>query len=276
MSLNIGILSSAYKAAAPSGTLLLDDYPNAAAAYSLRKLRSAYSGSAIRVRRSSDNTETDIGFNIVGELDTTALLAFCGVGNGFVTTWYDQSTNVRNATQATLASQPQIVATGTLYFINTKPCIWFNVIGGGKILQNTSINITQPDSIFVVTRPTQFLANSNLFDGLTARQAIFAAGTGQISFFAGSVQASSTNWSQTNHLINAIFNGVSSVLYKNNALLLSANSGSNGLNGLTLGGFPSGGSFWAAYIPEFIIWNTNQSTNRVAINTNINSFYNIY
>jgi len=51
MSLNIGILSSAYKVAAPSGNLLLDDYPSAAAAYSLRKLRTAYSGSAIRVRR---------------------------------------------------------------------------------------------------------------------------------------------------------------------------------------------------------------------------------
>ena len=41
---------------------LLDVYPNAAAAYSLRLLREAYSGSAIRVRRSSDSAEQDIGF----------------------------------------------------------------------------------------------------------------------------------------------------------------------------------------------------------------------
>jgi hypothetical protein len=34
----------------------------AAAAYSLRKLRAAYTGSAVRVRRSSDNAELDIGF----------------------------------------------------------------------------------------------------------------------------------------------------------------------------------------------------------------------
>ena len=35
---------------APIASLLLDSYPNAAVAYSLRKLRSAYTGSAIRVR----------------------------------------------------------------------------------------------------------------------------------------------------------------------------------------------------------------------------------
>ncbi len=59
--------------------LLLDLYPNASAAYSLRKLRNAYSGSAIKVRRSSDNAEQDIGFDVNGYLDTTALLSFVGV-----------------------------------------------------------------------------------------------------------------------------------------------------------------------------------------------------
>jgi hypothetical protein len=55
---------------------LLDLYPNAAAAYSLRKLRAAYSGSAVRVMRSSDYTEQDIGFTAQGELDTASLLSF--------------------------------------------------------------------------------------------------------------------------------------------------------------------------------------------------------
>ena len=52
------VLSSA--AAAP---LILDQIGVAsAAAYSLRKLRNAYTGNAIRVRRSSDNAEANIGF----------------------------------------------------------------------------------------------------------------------------------------------------------------------------------------------------------------------
>jgi len=76
------------------------------AAYSLRKLSQGYAGFAIRVRRSSDQSEQNIGFTQSGDLNVAELLSFVGSGNGFVTTWYDQSTNGYNATQATAASQP--------------------------------------------------------------------------------------------------------------------------------------------------------------------------
>jgi hypothetical protein len=56
-------------------TPLLDNYPGATVAYSLRKLRTAYSGNAIKVRRSSDNLEQDIGF-VGNDLDTASLLTF--------------------------------------------------------------------------------------------------------------------------------------------------------------------------------------------------------
>jgi hypothetical protein len=49
--------------------------------YGFRKLRIAYAGSAIRVRRSSDNTEQDIGFNASGELDRMGLSSFVGPEN---------------------------------------------------------------------------------------------------------------------------------------------------------------------------------------------------
>jgi hypothetical protein len=52
----------------------------AALAYGLRKLRTAYKGSAIRVRRSSDNAEQDIGF-LGGGLDTATLSGFVGNEN---------------------------------------------------------------------------------------------------------------------------------------------------------------------------------------------------
>ena len=57
---------------------LLDIYPNATVAFSLRKLRDAYSGSAIRVRRGVDSTELDVGFNSSGDLDTDAIVNFFG------------------------------------------------------------------------------------------------------------------------------------------------------------------------------------------------------
>jgi hypothetical protein len=109
-----------------NGQFLLDQFSGAAAAYSLRRLRNAYTGSCIRVRRSSDNAELDIGFTSTGVLDTAALLAHVGAGNGFVTTWYDQSGNGRNVTQATGGSQPRIVLAGVVDTDNGKPSVIFD------------------------------------------------------------------------------------------------------------------------------------------------------
>nr|WP_297390137.1 type I secretion C-terminal target domain-containing protein [uncultured Roseateles sp.] len=85
------------------------------AAYGLRDLNPHQNDFAIRVRRSSDNAEQDIGFDLNGELDRTALLDFVGRGasdKGFVTQWYDQSGNGRDMTQTDLARQGVIVDAG--------------------------------------------------------------------------------------------------------------------------------------------------------------------
>jgi len=92
---------------------LLDIYPNAAVAYLLRRLRTAYTGNCIRVRRSSDSTEQDIGFASNGLLNSAVLLSFVGAGNGFITTWYDQ-VGSNNATSTTTTQQPLIVSSGSL------------------------------------------------------------------------------------------------------------------------------------------------------------------
>jgi hypothetical protein len=62
----------------------------------------------------------------VGDLDAESLLTFVGNGNGFVTTWYDQSGNSRNATQTTLVNQPQIVASGAVLTMNGRPAPRFD------------------------------------------------------------------------------------------------------------------------------------------------------
>ena len=120
-------------------TLLLDTYSGAAAAYSLRKLSGTYSGSAIRVRRSSDNTEQNIGFNGDGALNTLALLAFTGNSNGFVTKWYDQSGNGRDAFQTSSANQPQIVSSGSVLLENGKPTVSFTT---SHTLATNSLNLS--------------------------------------------------------------------------------------------------------------------------------------
>ena len=103
----------------------------ASAAFSLRKLSTAYLGSAIQVRRSSDNATQDIGFTAGGDLDQVTLTTFVGAGNnGFVSIWYDQSGNGRNAIQATAANQPRIVNTGVVELVNGKPTVRWTDPGG--------------------------------------------------------------------------------------------------------------------------------------------------
>lgn len=111
--------------------LILDSFPGAAVAYSLRKLDKDYTGSAIRVRRSNDNTEQDIGFTASGDLDTASLKTFVGSNNGFVTTWYNQADSsgvfgTKNATQTTSANQPRIVNAGVVERASSRPTIQFN------------------------------------------------------------------------------------------------------------------------------------------------------
>ena len=122
--------------------LLLDTYSGASAAYSLRKLRTAYTGYAIRVRRSSDNTSQDIGFDANGTLDTTTLLSFVGAGNGFVSIWYDQSGNY-NLSQNTSSNQPSIVLSGVLNSQNGKPVLitdYYSYMINGSLPINGTTN----------------------------------------------------------------------------------------------------------------------------------------
>jgi hypothetical protein len=109
------------------------------AAFGLRKLNCSYSGSAIQVRRSSDNALLNIGFTSDGDLDTAAMKTFIGTNSAFVTTWYDQSGNGRNATQATTTRQPRIMNAGLIDRQNTKPAIYFQGITFGLFTGNLNI-----------------------------------------------------------------------------------------------------------------------------------------
>jgi hypothetical protein len=70
LGLNFGSSQSGSSAARMSGpvSLLLDTYTEAAAAYSLRKLKSDYTGKVLQVRRASDHVEVDVGFDSNGLL----------------------------------------------------------------------------------------------------------------------------------------------------------------------------------------------------------------
>lgn len=96
----------------PSSVVYLDELAvTPRAAWGLRKLiRGATQ--CIRVRRSSDSTESDIGFS--GDaLDVSALLTFCGAGSGYIRTIYDQTGNGEDYYQTVAGAQPRIVNSGS-------------------------------------------------------------------------------------------------------------------------------------------------------------------
>jgi len=153
------------KAAAPAGpTLLIDDVGvDAIYAISVRKLRSAYTGDCLRVRRSSDNAETDIGFS--GEdIDVTSMNAFGGSNRLYVTTWYDQTGNGYNAVQTSTGLQPIIYDNGIVQDPNGNNAIRTTEIGDTGTVGDYSMVI---NSFTARQRPTlshvgQFIVHNGI------------------------------------------------------------------------------------------------------------------
>lgn len=95
------------------GSGSLDSYTgNLWAIGGIRRLLSSWAGALIRVRRSNDNAEQDIGQSFDGSLDIGSLLSFVGANSAYVTKLYDQSGNTRDFVQATSGRQPRIVDSG--------------------------------------------------------------------------------------------------------------------------------------------------------------------
>jgi hypothetical protein len=92
----------------PPTPLPLDDIDANMLYFSTAKLSSDDTIS-IRVRRSSDNAEKDIGF-IGKNLDTQTLLNFVGSGNGYIISTYSKGTV--SSSQGLTDSQPLIVENG--------------------------------------------------------------------------------------------------------------------------------------------------------------------
>jgi len=271
MSLNLGILASSRGTAAPPVGLLLDTYPGAAAAYSLRKLRTAYTGAAIRVRRSSDNTETDIGFDILGGLDTTALLTFCGVGNGFVRTWYDQSGSGNNLTQTTVSLQPTIVTSGVVNTRNSKPCLIFSF--NRLVFTNTITTSIGSSFSFWMTYEKSAATNNSVLAN-TAGNSYHWLDYLTTQYITGSNNAINiTSLSANSYgLINIITNySVGATMYRNSASI--------GSRGALTGGSVSNYFLNNASVvrtAEFVFYSSTKTSDKTGIDTNINSFYTIY
>lgn len=257
--------------------LLLDLYPSAAAAYSVRLLRTAYTGSAIRVRRSSDNTEQNIGFDGSGNLDTSALTSFCSGTNGFVTTWYDQSGNSRNATQTTAANQPQIVSSGAVLTLNGKPVLNFD--GNDDFLRSTFGSTLTTNLTYVASFKLLSLANNfkNIYGNASDLVTTYLTNANVWNLYNGVVLSSGVTAQTIPYLNFTVFKSATAELFMNNVSLVSGTMPSPSTNNVDIANATGAAnrnqnmSYW-----ELVLYNSDETSNRSGIQTNINTYYGIY
>lgn len=255
------------------------------AAYSLRQLDTAYAGSAIRVRRSSDSTEQDIGFS-VGDLDTAALLTFCGAGDGFISKWYDQSGNAKDVIQATTTKQPKIVAAGVVnkidsvhsaaLFDGTASALqcatsigayaagtasWFTVLKG----VSTPFATVASEGAAANTSRYLMLVETNASPAKQQVKTQDTAGVTQISVAGGGSQAAAFDGSI--HQQSIVDSGTSIAGWVDGAVGITSvavtRAGTLTLDKFALGAITSSGSF-ASYFPgniaEFVVFNSALNT----------------
>ena len=255
---------------AAAGTdLLLDTYTGATAAYSVRKLSKDYTGNCMRVRRSSDESVQDIGFDSNGDLDTSAIATFVGDAYGYVSIWYDQSGNGNNATQSTTSSQPMIYdrVAAAVITENGKPVI---TCGNGQQFEFTDASGT--DNTFTAVIKANHSQNclisntgGNVALGLSQSGSTSSDfGFGSVTYF---VDGSSFTFTRGNMFTAA-----------QSQILFTAITGDPAQTTLVTG-YATATSYRSYNMQEVIQWPSDQTSptnNRTDIETDINDYFDIY
>ena len=271
-------------APAPAYAGFGDAFGGVTAYYSLRQFTEAETLNAIRVRRSSDDTEQDIGFDANGDLDTTALLAFVGTGgtdNGFVTTFYDQSGNGNDATKSTASEQPLVVSGGSLVTeTNGLPAIsWesndlaFLEIPWNATSSQSWFGVFNPlnDSFVAITETAATSDRDWVAQNGSSSTSIKGFDNNPNLYVNGSLQSVTTR----DDVYNALsVNG--NILYA--TINLDINSWDDTSNWYFFGhgGGVSNTFNYSGRVQEWIVFESDQSTNRTGIETNINDHFSIY
>lgn len=298
-------------ATAPAFTPILDTYTNAAAAYSVRQLKSGVTV-AMRVRRETaggtgDDDEADVAFdtsfstptisldsaisNASAGVTATTLGQFINVGtvNGttytnpdsltvtascFVDEWKDQSGNANHAEQTAQGSQPQIhdgTVNTDLILANGKPAVSSEAVDYSGF--PISLGLSQPFTNFVVGKNNG--VGSAFYYGFSPQMnAAFNS-----NIYAGSGLSTTVDLRNEAHIMWAVFNSSNSKLKSIKATQSQEVSGNAGtdtnFNYLLRRRSNDQGSNLVAN--ELIFWDSEQSsTNLSGIETDINTYFSIY
>jgi hypothetical protein len=292
---------------------ILDIFPTAHHAFSLRKLRTAYTGFCLRVRRTTltptaTTTTVDVSFNLLNTIGldsaityvsgtaTTAinLGQFCasivqgytnpdGVNNNqdiFISTWFDQSGNNKNVVSTTTTQQPRIVFGGNLEKKDGKVAVRFIRTSNTRlVLTDTSMNINNLSQYIVTSLITAALTNTSSFrsSSIPWWLPVSSASTTFINYNAGLGAVGFV--CQTNDTVNRLYSMVANATdvtaYKNQTIVGTKASTSALSQYIALGwsGITATPNALDGYIQESITWQNQLYVS--PIQSNIITYYGI-
>lgn len=196
-------------------------------------------------------------------------------GLGFVTAFYDQSGNGNHATQATASAQPKIVNAGALVTENGLAAIKFD--GVDDFITSDLSGSAISDSYFVMNyeNDSNAMSYTDLYSNSNTRYSPYVkssegssavSGYGSPSYYVNSNLVTITTRTEA-------FNEFSSG--KGQILRVDQGADTSTWQDLQFGFWFSGFTY-SGTLQEWVIYDTDKSGNREAIEANINDHYTIY
>ena len=290
---------------------ILDLFTSAHHAYSLRKLRTAYTGFCLRVRRTTTTpsvttTTVDLSFDSNNTISFNSAITYVsgtatiatnlgqfaaattnpdGINANqsiYVVTWFDQSGNGKNVTNATTSQQPRLVNAGTLEVSGSKPAVRFVRASTNSLaIADTTANLNSMSSYFVGA----YVANSgtgySIGDNVSSRFYFPTSTGGNVNAaYASSATALVLNTGGTTS--RKLFELIAPT--PSNSSLVEGFANSVGIapvsiitassTAISLGNQSGGNNRYDGYIQEVIGWQSN--VNRLNKENNINTYWQVY
>jgi hypothetical protein len=201
-----------------------------------------------------------------------------------VSKWYDQSGNSNDAINADASAQPLVVSGGSVVTENGKAAIDFDGVDDNLLISSFTSTLSKINSHSTIILNKSNTNTGNLLSSAVDTNDRFTIGYNsgflgmmifQNPFLRNSTSSSSAFGSQT--LISNYFDTTSASTYVDNVEVTTETSmQSSSIVETTIGSRNGGGIYLDGNIQEVIIFNSDQSTNRTGIETNINDHFDIY
>ena len=195
--------------------------------------------------------------------------------SGFVETWYDQSGNSEDAVQETAGSQPKIVNSGSL-------------VSNGLDFDGSNDHMPIPSSIisninsfsgFIVCKGRSGFAIDTALaiskgSGTIVRLGNYLFGSATNSYASSTTTLAGTA-DDAKHLISLVVGDSNAESFLDGTSKGTISTASGYVADGNIGADVGSGNYWQGQIEEIIIYDSDQGSNRVVLETNIISHYGI-